>query len=118
MLAAIHRLKMLDAAHPAIFLFAMLEPGSEATVYSRMFAPQFGISEDPATGIASGPLGCYLVRHGVISGPAAQSIVSLQGAAMGRASRIHIAIDGTSEKVTRVKVGGEAVLVARGELLV
>ena len=116
--SAIHRLKTLDAAHPAIFLFAMLEPGSEATVYSRMFAPQFGISEDPATGIASGPLGCYLVRHGLTSGPAAQSIVSLQGAAMGRASRIHIAIDGTRERVTGVKVGGEAVLVARGELLV
>ena len=33
------------------------------TVYSRMFAPELGVVEDPATGIASGPLGCYLVRH-------------------------------------------------------
>ena len=35
----------------------------EATVYSRMFAPGLGVAEDPATGAASGPLGCYLVRH-------------------------------------------------------
>jgi trans-2,3-dihydro-3-hydroxyanthranilate isomerase len=115
--AAINRLQLLDPAHPALFLFAVLGPGSEATVYSRMFAPQFGIAEDPATGIASGPLGCYLVRHGIVSGASAQRIVSLQGAGMGRASRIHIAVDGTRETVTRVKVGGEAVLVARGELV-
>jgi predicted PhzF superfamily epimerase YddE/YHI9 len=37
---------------------------------------------------------------------------------MGRASRIHIAIDGAPGAITQVKVGGEAVLVARGELLV
>ena len=31
-----------------------------------MFAPGLGITEDPATGIASGPLGCYLVRHQIV----------------------------------------------------
>jgi trans-2,3-dihydro-3-hydroxyanthranilate isomerase len=116
--AAFRRLPVLDASHPAIFVFAMLDGGAADTVHSRMFAPDFGIVEDPATGIASGPLGCYLVRHGVISGDAAQRIVSRQGVAMGRASRIHIAITGTSDAITRVKVGGEAVLVGRGELLV
>ena len=102
---------------PAIFLFAMT-PGSVQTVYSRMFAPDFGIIEDPATGGASGPLGCYLVEHGLVSGAAAQRIVSLQGNKMGRASRIHIAIEGTPGAITQVKVGGESVLVGRGELLV
>jgi trans-2,3-dihydro-3-hydroxyanthranilate isomerase len=116
--AALRRLTVLDASHPAIFLFAMLDDGTADTVHSRMFAPEFGIVEDPATGIASGPLGCYLVRHGVISGDAAQRIVSRQGVAMGRASRIHIAITGTGDAIARVKVGGEAVLVGRGELLV
>jgi trans-2,3-dihydro-3-hydroxyanthranilate isomerase len=116
--AAFRRLTVLDTAHPAIFLFAVLPDGSGGTVHSRMFAPEFGIVEDPATGIASGPLGCYLVKHGVVSGDAAKRIVSHQGVAMGRPSRIHIAIEGTPEAITRVKVGGEAVLVARGELLV
>ena len=116
--AAVRRLDVLSKAHPAIFLFAMAPPGSTETVYSRMFAPSFGITEDPATGSASGPLGCYLVQHGLVSGVAAQRIVSLQGNKMGRASRIHIAITGAPDAIARVKVGGEAVLVAHGELLI
>lgn len=96
----------------------MSRPGSAETVYSRMFAPGAGISEDPATGGASGPLGCYLVRYGLVAGAAAQRIVSAQGVFMGRPSRIHISISGTADAITQVKVGGEAVLVARGELLV
>ena len=101
-----------------IFLFAMSPFGSPDTVYSRMFAPEFGITEDPATGSASGPLGCYLVRHRLVSGDAALRIISLQGVAMGRPSRIHVSIASRSDEIVEVKVGGQAVLVGRGELLV
>jgi predicted PhzF superfamily epimerase YddE/YHI9 len=45
-------------------------------------------------------------------------VVSLQGAAMKRPSRIHIAIDGEPGRITRVRVGGQAVLVGRGALMV
>ena len=86
--------------------------------YSRMFAPEFGVSEDPATGSASGPLGCYLVRHGVVSGDAAHRIRSLQGAKMQRPSHVHIDITERDAKIVDVKVGGTAVLVGRGELLI
>ena len=81
-----------------------------------MFAPEFGIVEDPATGIASGPLGCYLVTHGLVTAAQARAIVSDQGVAMGRPSRIHVAITGTAAAITTVKVGGEAVLVGEGSL--
>jgi trans-2,3-dihydro-3-hydroxyanthranilate isomerase len=101
-----------------IFLFALGGPTPSDTVYSRMFAPDFGIIEDPATGVASGPLGCYLVEHGLVTGQAAQRIVSSQGVAMGRASRIHVSIDGKPGAIDRVRVGGVAVLVGRGELIV
>jgi trans-2,3-dihydro-3-hydroxyanthranilate isomerase len=101
-----------------IFLFSIDPPGSSETAYSRMFAPEFGITEDPATGGASGPLGCYLVRHGIVRGEAARRMISLQGVAMGRASRIHISITHEGDEISQVKVGGEAVLVARGEILV
>ncbi len=100
----------------AIFLFAMLPPGGEATVYSRMFAPALGITEDPATGAATGPLGCYLVEHGLVAGAAQRSMLSLQGVAMGRRSQLHMAVDGAPGAITRVRVGGQAVLVGRGEL--
>ncbi len=92
------------------------QPGADQTVYSRMLAPGFGISEDPATGSASGPLGCYLYHHGVISAAAAQNIISRQGVAMRRPSRIHISIETSGETITRVRVGGQSVLVGRGEL--
>jgi trans-2,3-dihydro-3-hydroxyanthranilate isomerase len=82
-----------------------------------MFAPELGVTEDPATGIASGPLGAYLVRHGLVTPEAALTLVSNQGVAMGRASRVHISISVEDGVINDVKVGGEAVLVARGELL-
>ena len=83
-----------------------------------MLAPGFGIAEDPATGAASGPLGCYLLQHDVVTPEEAREMVSLQGVAMGRPSRIHISIDGARGRITRVRVGGQSVLVGRGDLLV
>ena len=115
--AAFRRLAATLGENLAIFLFAVLPAGSEATVYSRMFAPELGIVEDPATGAATGPLGCYLVEHGLVSGAAQTSMQSLQGVAMGRRSQLHVAVDGAPGAITRVRVGGQAVLVGRGELL-
>ena len=101
-----------------VFLFTTEAGDPEATVYSRMFSPHFDIAEDPATGGASGPLGSYLVRYGLVRGDAQQLILGLQGHAMGRPSRIHIRIGGTRDEITSVEIGGEAVLVARGEMIV
>jgi trans-2,3-dihydro-3-hydroxyanthranilate isomerase len=115
--AAARRLGAALGETPQIFLFAVLPAGAAETVYSRMFAPALGIAEDPATGSASGPLGCYLVEHGIVSGDAAQRIVSRQGVKMGRASTIHVAVTGRPGAIERVKVGGQAVLVGRGELM-
>jgi len=115
--AAYRRLASAIGIDIPMFLFSVESPGADVTAYSRMFAPEFGIIEDPATGSASGPLGCYLVRHGLVQGASAQSMVSLQGVAMGRPSRIHISITGSGDAITDVKVGGTAVLVGQGELL-
>jgi trans-2,3-dihydro-3-hydroxyanthranilate isomerase len=99
-----------------IFVFTT-EPGvGRATAYSRMFAPEMGISEDPATGIASGPLGCYLVRHTIVAPDQADSMVSLQGVKMGRPSHLHISIGVERGTIASVRVGGEAVLAGEGTL--
>ena len=101
---------MVDCA--ALFIFST-EPGADgATAYSRMM----GANEDPATGSASGPLGCYLVKHGLVAPDKAGAIVSSQGVKMGRPSRIHIKIDLTSGEISRVRVGGTSVLVGQGTL--
>ena len=57
------------------------------------------------------------MKHGVVPPDQAGTILSLQGVKMGRASRIHTAITGAPDAITDVKVGGEAVLVARGDFL-
>ncbi len=87
-----------------------------ATTYSRMFAPGFGIPEDPATGSASGPLGCYLVQHSRVTGPEARAMLNLQGVKLGRPSWIHIAIDAEDGAISRVRVGGTSVFVAEGTM--
>jgi trans-2,3-dihydro-3-hydroxyanthranilate isomerase len=102
---------------PLFFLTPERGKTDEATVYSRMLAPAYGIAEDPATGGASGPLGCYLLHHQVVSPEDAMAMLSLQGVMMGRPSRIHISIDSNDREITRVRVGGTSVLVGRGELL-
>lgn len=98
-------------------IFVFTTEGDETT-YSRMLAPGFGIGEDPATGSAAGPLGCYLVQHRVVASDAARAMLNLQGVAMKRPSRIHISIDSEGERITRVRVGGQAVLVGSGEIRV
>jgi trans-2,3-dihydro-3-hydroxyanthranilate isomerase len=95
-----------------LFIFST-EPGPDgATAYSRMM----GANEDPATGSASGPLGSYLVKHGLVPPDKAGSIVSAQGVKMGRPSRIHIKIDLAGGEISRVRVGGTSVLVGEGRL--
>ena len=97
---------------------ATIDSQSFRRVYCRMFAPGFGIVEDPATGIASGPLGCYLVHYGLVAPGGAEPIVIRQGVAMGRPSRILVSIRVEDGVINDVKVGGTAVLVARGEFLI
>jgi len=99
-----------------VFVFSP-EPGdNRATVYSRMFAPELGVAEDPATGIASGPLGCYLVRHKIVPADKADAMISLQGVKMGRSSHVHISVGVAGGEITSVRVGGEAVLAGEGTL--
>ena len=80
---------------------------------TRMFAPGTGTAEDPATGSAAGPLAVHLVRHGQV--PFGEEIVIAQGAEIGRPSTLHARVEGRDGRVTRVEVGGEAVIVGQGE---
>jgi trans-2,3-dihydro-3-hydroxyanthranilate isomerase len=103
-----------------LFIFTTDRTGAtgDEVAYSRMLAPGFGITEDPATGSASGPLGCYLFKYRLVLRERLAHIVSLQGVKMRRPSRIHIAIDAQGEEITRVRVGGRSVLVGDGRLTI
>ena len=107
-----------NASPHGVFVFTAQPGAARATVYSRMFAPELGIVEDPATGSASGPLGCYLVRHKVVQAEKAESMISLQGVKMGRPSHVHISIGTDHGEISSVRVGGEAVLAGEATLYV
>jgi trans-2,3-dihydro-3-hydroxyanthranilate isomerase len=80
---------------------------------TRMFAPNHGVNEDAATGSAAGPLAIHLLRHGRLG--SGQEIEIEQGAEINRPSRLHARAQGTPENIDRVEVGGNTVVVARGE---
>lgn len=78
-----------------------------------MFAPAFGVPEDPATGSAAGPLACHLCLHGLV--PWGTEVVVSQGDELGRPSTLYARAEGGPGGIERVEVGGSAVVVARGE---
>jgi trans-2,3-dihydro-3-hydroxyanthranilate isomerase len=84
----------------------------EAQLHARMM---FYGGEDPATGSAAGCCCSWAVKHGVI-GPNERALIE-QGIEVQRPSRIYIRGDRYGEHVTNIRVGGHAVLVARGEMI-
>lgn len=106
----------LNVPECPVYLFS-IEPGAETLVtYSRMFAPVFGIPEDPATGGASGPLGAYLRHYRPHAVPKDRRLTNIQGVHMGRPSRIVIALPAENRAQAPIKVGGGAVFVGEGRM--
>jgi trans-2,3-dihydro-3-hydroxyanthranilate isomerase len=113
--------RVFDEIMPAfgtgeVFVFTTEVENPGSTVHSRMFAPELGIIEDPATGSASGPLGAYMVRYGIVTASPVAYIVSEQGIEMGRPSFIHIQIERRADEFVRVQVGGQCVYMGDGFL--
>jgi trans-2,3-dihydro-3-hydroxyanthranilate isomerase len=83
--------------------------GDGARWKTRMFGPGLGVAEDPATGSAAGPLALHLARHGRIA--FGDEIELVQGEEIGRRSILYA----TAHAEDDLRVGGSAVIVARGE---
>ena len=90
-----------DSEPLCVFVFVPTLEGA----YSRMFAPLYGVSEDPATGSSTGPLASFMMRNGLTSGTAGRHLVSEQGTKMGRRSILHVCIHGENGTVG-IDVGG------------
>jgi trans-2,3-dihydro-3-hydroxyanthranilate isomerase len=96
------RLLTAGPREPAcVFVFAPTPEGA----YSRMFAPEFGVAEDPATGAATGPLAAYMMRYGLVSSAPGARFISEQGTRMGRRSILHVRIEGV-RGAHGIEVGG------------
>jgi trans-2,3-dihydro-3-hydroxyanthranilate isomerase len=84
-----------------VFVFAPTVDGA----YSRMFAPEHGVIEDPATGSATGPLAAFMLRNGLTPRDKGSRFISEQGTKMGRRSILHVLIHGENG-ADGIEVGG------------
>ena len=89
-----------------------LDDLSENIVHMRMFAPEVGVIEDPATGSAAAALPAYL-RHMGLEKPA---FLIHQGDDMGRPSRITVTVT-TDDDGDHVQVGGSGCVMSEGEFI-
>lgn len=89
------------------------EPIASGIVRARMYAPNLGIPEDPATGGAVAALGGYLTARAA-SGDTSLQWTVFQGVEMGRPSRIELEVERRGGQISAVHVGGESVLVSSG----
>jgi trans-2,3-dihydro-3-hydroxyanthranilate isomerase len=107
------RAQLRDADSQKVFIVARVDA---ARWRARMFAPGFGVPEDPATGSAAASMAGWLARNFRHDGEHEWQI--LQGQEIGRPSFITLAYEQSGDRANRVRVGGAAVLVARGSLTV
>jgi trans-2,3-dihydro-3-hydroxyanthranilate isomerase len=95
--------------------FFVFTPTPEGA-YSRMFAAELGVIEDPATGSSTGPLALFMMRHGLAPSADGARFVSEQGTKMGRRSFLHVTVHGAMGR-DGIEVGGNAVDVSEATLL-
>ena len=98
-----------------ITTFVERGPGGPARIRVRTFAPGEGVAEDPVCGSGNGSVAAYIARHthpDEVSG----SYVSEQGIEIGRDGLVRASWEHLDGHI-RIRIGGSAVIVARGELL-
>jgi PhzF family phenazine biosynthesis protein len=99
------------------YVFALDLEHPEIQAHGRMFAPAIGINEDPVTGNANGPLGAYLVHHGLIApGKSPYRFRARQGEAMGRPGVVDVEVESSGNTPTLVRVGGRAIIAFKATL--
>ena len=98
-----------------IYVFSVENTGDGVTAYSRML-PSGGI-EDPATGSAVGPAGCFAAKYGFVPRERIGAMTFLQGVFARRPSRLHEGRD-DRRRVTAVQIGGASVVVGEGSMQV
>jgi trans-2,3-dihydro-3-hydroxyanthranilate isomerase len=105
-----------DSDHPAPYVYTRQPAGAGRRFRARMFGLGMGISEDPATGSAAAAFAGALMQCEPL-GDGEHDIVIEQGVEMGRPSEIALQLVIQNGALTSAEIGGRAVVVSRGELL-
>lgn len=107
--------EVFEGDHPAAYIYAALTAGDGLRFRARMFAPGLGVAEDPATGSAAAAFAGALMQCEPL-GDGVHDVVIEQGFEMGRPSVIDLQLSIDGGALASVEIGGDAVVVARGEL--
>jgi trans-2,3-dihydro-3-hydroxyanthranilate isomerase len=102
---------------PLMYVFTIDGWPRGRRIRARMFAPGLGIPEDPATGAAAAAFAGYLTEY-QRPGDGLVRWEIRQGEDMGRPSLIELEADVAAGRATAVRVGGCAVIIGYGELLI
>lgn len=84
----------------------------------RMFAPNVGVLEDPATGSAAVALGAYLVAEGLLPGDGESTFTIRQGGEIGRPSQLFGRVTADHGRASVSRVAGHVAKVAEGRIRV
>ena len=99
------------------FVFTLDSGEEETLTYGRMFAPAIGITEDPVTGNANGPLGGYLVQNKIVSFEDNYfEFNAKQGEKINRLGTINVSVTSENNIPREIKIKGNAVVIFKTEL--
>ena len=97
------------------FLYCREAVHNTSAFHARMFAPDFGLAEDPATGSAAAAFAGVLHRFDSLPDGPHRRVIE-QGFEMGRPSYIALSLAVEGGRLTSVRIGGHAVRVAEGTI--
>lgn len=118
---ALARARVTDANTSAVlgatevFVYTRAAKDAPHSFHARMFAPEIGIVEDPATGGAAAAFAGALARFEDLP-DGWHTLPILQGAEMGRPSLIGLEIEITDTRLSAARIAGKAVKVSEGVL--
>lgn len=98
-----------------VYAFSYDPAREDSDIRARMFAHEFAITEDPATGSAAAAFAGYLARRSWHREGTLRWTIE-QGFEMGRPSILYLEADLADGAVTAVRVGGTAVRTSEGRL--
>ncbi|HEX8665966.1 MAG TPA: PhzF family phenazine biosynthesis protein [Beijerinckiaceae bacterium] len=107
--------KVFGGDHQSVFVYTQQTTHAGHHFHARMFAPSFGIAEDPATGSAIAAFAGVLMQFEPL-GDGEHAFVVEQGYEMGRPSEIALQIVIRDGALASIEIGGGAVVVSEGTL--
>ncbi len=119
--AALARAKPADEPHSQalgaseIYVYTRAERAAPYSYRARMFAPEIGIVEDPATGGAAAAFAGVLARFEKLA-DGWHTLPILQGAEMGRPSLIGLDVQIQHGALAGARIAGKAVKISEGVL--